>query len=184
MRIIAGVARGRGLVAPPGREVRPTLDRVREALFSILTPRVAGARFLDLYAGSGANGLEAMSRGASRVVLVDSDRRSLAAIRDNVARTGLSGDLRSVQATLPEGLEQVGGPFDIVFADPPYAYEHYEALLNALSSASLLDAEGIVCIEHDRHTLLPETCGGLHRARERRWGATAVSFYGWANLSA
>jgi len=181
MRIIAGEARGRRITVPPGDDIRPTSDRVREALFSMLSPRLQGARFLDLFAGSGANGLEAMSRGASRAVLVDNDRKSLAVIRQNVASTRLTGDIRCLQVVLPGGLTQVGGPFDIIFADPPYAFEHYDALLRALSDPSILAEEGVIYLEHARTTALPEAVGGLERTRERRYGLTVLSAYAWAS---
>ncbi len=143
----------------------------------MLSPRLPGARFLDLFAGSGANGLEAVSRGAARAVLVDNDRKSLTAIRMNVARTGLSGDIQCIQATLPEEMARVGRPFDIVFADPPYAFAQYEALLQVLSDRAILTGDGMVCIEHARKTTLPETVGAVRRIRERLYGHTALSIY-------
>lgn len=181
MRIIAGTARGRKLAVPPGKDIRPTSDRVREALFSMLTPMLPGASFLDLFAGSGANGLEAMSRGAASTVLVDNSAQSLSVARQNVAGTGLTGDIRCVHANLPADVAALGQGFDIIFADPPYAFADYEALLTSIARHHTLAEDGILLIEHARRTSLPEETAGLVRKRERRYGDTVISTYCWAS---
>ncbi len=180
LRISGGTLRGRVVAVPPG--ARPTEGRVREALFSIWGERVLDAGFLDLFAGSGAVGIEAASRGAWRVVCVEEDARAVRTLRENVAALGLAveqGRIAVRRLPLPRGLSQLveaGEPaFDLVFADPPYAFTAYERLLEAL--APLLAADGEVAIEHSARASLPELVGALTRTAERRYGETALSFY-------
>jgi len=180
MRVIAGTARGARLEAPKGMRVRPTLDRVRESLFNILTPRLPGCRFLDLFAGAGGNGIEALSRGAAAAVFADNDRRSLAAIERNLKHTGLAQHAEVVRCTLPGGLRSLASnaePFDVVFADPPYDFREYAALLEAVADAKLLNEGGVLVVEHERHAALPEETGGLKCSRHKSYGGTNLSFY-------
>jgi 16S rRNA (guanine966-N2)-methyltransferase len=153
MRVIAGSAGGRRLVAPPGRYTRPTSDRVREALFSSLAPRVPGAAVLDLFAGSGALGIEALSRSAELAVLVEQDRRAVAVIERNLRTTGL-GDAATVVRTCAERFcaNPRGGPFDMVLVDPPYdlGLPQLWALLGQLHAAGALAEGAIVVIERDK----------------------------------
>jgi 16S rRNA (guanine966-N2)-methyltransferase len=170
MRIVGGTARGRPLVAPPGDRTRPTSDRVREAVFNALWSRGAldGARAVDLFAGSGALGIEALSRGAAHVTFVDSDRAARRAIERNLATCGVA-DRATVVATPVErwlaGLA-VGMRFDLAFCDPPYTYDGWDALLAALPA-------GLVIVESDRPLPLP---AGWDLAREARYGGTWVGF--------
>jgi 16S rRNA (guanine(966)-N(2))-methyltransferase RsmD len=177
MRIIAGRARGIHLVAPKGLEIRPTLDRVRESLFSILSPRLEGARFLDLFAGTGANGIEALSRGASAATFVDEDRRALDVVRDNLTRTRLESKAQVLKARLPQDLRLVDGLYDIIFADPPYAFADYAALIEGIAGRQLLTHDGLFILEHDRRCPVPETDAPWTRVREARYGDTVLSFY-------
>jgi len=180
VRVIAGIARGTRLVAPKGLDVRPTLDRVREALFGILAPRLEGARFLDLFAGTGANGVEALSRGAAAAVFADSDDRSLEAIRRNLEATRLAARARVVLLALPKGLSTLAAreqPFDIVFADPPYDFSQYADLLGGIRAESLLAADGILVVEHATRVDLGADWGGFARGRCRAYGDTALSFF-------
>ena len=179
MRVIAGKARGIRLQAPKGQRVRPTLDRVRESLFNILGPRLPGARFLDLFAGTGANGIEALSRGAEHCAFVDDDVRSLRIIRANLETVRLAQAAEVFRYSLPSGLARVGAEpgYDIVFADPPYDFKKYDALLDGLSQHHLLQGGGIVVIEHDAQTALPDGCGPLRLDRQTRYGDTRLSFY-------
>ena len=176
VRITGGELRGRGLAVPPG--ARPTEGRVREALFSIWSGRLDGARFLDLFAGSGVVALEALSRGALAALAVDDDPRAVKALEANAARLGerLLGIRR---LALPGGLarlaEQGSGPFDLVFADPPYNFALYDELLQALPSLLAPDAE--VAVEHSSRRDLPLEAGPLTRVDVRRYGESAVSFY-------
>ena len=180
MRVIAGIAGGTRLVAPKGRDVRPTLDRVREALFNILAPRLEGARFLDLFAGTGAHGVEALSRGAATAVFADSDGRSLKAVRRNLEATRLGAQARVVRLALPKGLSTLAAreqPFDIVFADPPYDFSQYAHLLGSIRGEALLAVDGILVVEHATRVDLGADLGGFVRGRYRTYGDTALSFF-------
>lgn len=176
MRIVAGAARGRRLVVPPGDGVRPTADRVREALFSSLAPLLPGAAVLDAFAGSGALGLEARSRGAERVTLIERDRRALAALQRNVDAVGLGG----AQVVAGDALRLaaqgaiVGAPFDVVLLDPPYALE--EAVVTALLAdlvASLADG-ATVTIERATSAPPPQWPSTLVPGPSRRYGSTTL----------
>ena len=176
VRVTGGEYRGRTLAVPSGS--RPTEGRVREALFSIWADRLAGARFLDLFAGSGAVGIEAAGRGAGRVVCVDSDPRAVRAMEENLSRLGPPSrkiDVRRL--SLPGGLSRLaaGEPFDLIFADPPYAFAGHATLLAA--AAPLLAQGGEIAVEHSARGDLPETAGPLVRVDVRRYGESGVSFY-------
>lgn len=184
MRIVAGLAKGRRLQAPPGDAVRPTADRAREALFSSLQPLLVDAHVLDLYAGSGALGLEAASRGAARVVLVERDRRILEVLRANVAAVGLPGVevvAGEVAAVLSGrgGRQLPGGPFDVVLADPPYATsaDEVDAMLVALVTHLAGDAE--VVVERARRDPAPAWPDGVMVREPRRYGAAVLHRARW-----
>ncbi|MGA8041524.1 MAG: 16S rRNA (guanine(966)-N(2))-methyltransferase RsmD [Terracidiphilus sp.] len=180
MRIIAGRYRSRVLEAPAGMATRPTSDRLRETLFNVLAPRMEGCAFLDLYAGSGAVGLEAVSRGAARVVCVERAPAALKALRGNLAKLGVTEGLRVEAASVPAWLKRAQGPWDIVFLDPPYdAEDEYERALGALGGAAAgLLAEGAVVIaEHRRKQRLADAYGVLKRVRLLEQGDAALSFY-------
>ncbi len=177
MRIIAGVARGRRIESPAGVSTRPTLDRVRESLFNILAPRMPNAAFLDLFAGTGANGLEALSRGAARAVLVDNAPAALAVIRRNITLCGFAKTAQCLRLDLPAGLNRIDGPFNIVFADPPYAYAQAEALLQGLDTHHLVAPGGCIIYESARKTPPPDILCRWHLFRRAEYGDTALSFY-------
>ncbi len=184
MRIIAGSLRSRTLEAPAGPATRPTSDRLRETLFNVLAPRVEGARFLDLYAGSGAVGIEALSRGAAQVVLVERAPAALKALRGNLARLGIGAGFQvqsgSVAAWLRRARTSHAAGFDLVFLDPPYdASQEYAATLGLLGGeASALLAEGaLVIAEHRRKEPLEERYGVLVRRRLLEQGDASLSFY-------
>lgn len=175
VRITGGELRGR-LVAVPA-EVRPTGGRVREALFSIWGERVRGCRFLDLFAAGGVVGLEALSRGAREVVFVDSDPRALRALAANLRRVA-AARVAVRRGRLPAELLRMasaGERFDIVFADPPYRFAAYPALLAALGP--VLAAGGEAAVEHASREALPVAAGEVSRVDDRRYGSSAVSFY-------
>jgi 16S rRNA (guanine966-N2)-methyltransferase len=180
-RIIAGRGRGRRLRSPSGLATRPTGGRVRQTLFDILAPRVPGCRFLDAFAGSGGVGLEALSRGAARVVLVDQSRAAIQAIREN-ARTlaAEGGEVEIFQQdarTALGALEDRGRRFDIVYLDPPWTSDLYEPLLSVLGTGGLLAEGGLVVAEHFHKRALPETIGDLEQTRMVRVGDHRLSFY-------
>lgn len=186
MRVIAGLYRSRPLVAPRGLGTRPTSDRLRETLFNVLAASLPGARFADLYAGTGAVGIEALSRGAAHVFFAESARPALAALRQNLQQLGVTGgysvDDRGTAALLTRLAGQPSPqPLDLVFLDPPYeAANEYTATLSFLGSPrgpGLLAPEARVIAEHDRKAELPERFGRLARTRLLRQGDAALSFY-------
>lgn len=183
-RVIAGTARGRRLAVPPGAGTRPTSDRVREAMFSALTAALggfAGMRVLDLYAGTGALGLEALSRGAEHCLLVESDPRAARIIRANVEQVGLPGAVvltTTVERVLSQPPER---PYDLVLADPPYAVGGAElsSVLAALTGGWLV-ANAVVVIERDRRSPPPTWPAGMTADRDRQYGDTRL-WYGRAD---
>lgn len=178
MRIVAGEFRGRRLHTPRGETIRPTADRVREALFSILGPRVPNAMVLDLFAGTGALGLEALSRGAARAVFVDQSPGAIRLIRSNIDLCGAEGRSRIMRAHVAKALRQLaheGLVFSLILLDPPYGKEHVEAILPDLHR--IADAATLVVAEHHARDLLPSTCAKWVRVQERVYGDTAISFY-------
>jgi 16S rRNA (guanine966-N2)-methyltransferase len=187
MRIIAGTLGGRRIAAPPGSATRPTSDRVREALFNILGPPPSGARILDLFAGSGALALEAISRGADSAVLVDSSRAAARTARKNAASLGIADrvDIRvgeSAAALRRLEAEAVGpawrGPFTWVFLDPPYRDPALAVrALDALAAGTLLAPGAVVAVEHDRRAEPDPERGFLVKAGGRRYGDTSLSLY-------
>ena len=183
MRIIGGIHRSRVLRAPHGTTTRPTSDRVREALFGILTSAgvVENAHVVDVYAGSGALGLEALSRGARRVTLVESGRQALVAARHNVLSLGAGDDVRVLAADVAKSAGRIAreGPFDLVLADPPWALvESGEAAraLSALAAAGAYAEHAWVVLEHSGRTS-PPPLEPLVLAETRRYGDTALAFY-------
>ena len=178
MRVIAGTARGISLITPENNAVRPTLDKVREALFSILGDYVNGARFLDLFTGTGANGIEALSRGARSADFVDSTTASLSLVQQNLERTHLAERAQTLRINIPQQLSQLNGVYDIVFADPPYAWQEHTALLHALATYKLINTDSIVVIEHNPKLPLPDAIDTLLTCRRRRrYGTCMLTVY-------
>ena len=186
MRIIAGSYRSRPLKAPPGLSTRPTSDRLRETLFNVLAPRIQGAAFLDLYAGSGAVGIEALSRGAAHVTFVERAPAAVKVLRGNLERLGIGSGFRihtgSVGAFLRSAAEANPRPerYEVVFLDPPYDEEReYTATLGLLggSAAALLAPGAFVVAEHARKQTLDEQYGSLKRMRQLKQGDAVLSFY-------
>lgn len=174
MRVIAGVARGHPLAAPRDRATRPITDRVKETLFAILGERVVDATVLDLYAGSGAIGIEALSRGAMHATFVDTARPALATIRANLERTRLTAAASVIAADARRFLESPkAGPFELVFLDPPYDERDIVAPLRGV--VPRLAPGAIVAIKHFWRTEVPEVAG-LELRRQRRFGETMLTF--------
>jgi len=178
MRVIAGVAKGHPLKAPKGRGTRPTSDRVREALFNVLAARVPEARVLDGFAGTGALGIEALSRGAGSAVFVEQDGGVAEVLRDNLRRTGLE----TLARVLVQDVSRTGpltplGPFNLLFLDPPYERGWVQRMLEAVGPANLLAADGLLMIEHSRREPAPERVGELERLRQLTYGDTVISIY-------
>ena len=176
MRIVGGNLGGRVLRAPGGASTRPTSEKVREAVFNILGA-VVDARVLDLFAGSGALGLEALSRGAAHATFVDSARAAVAAIRGNLRALGIADRATVIAGDAVAAARQVPpAPWQLVFVDPPYRSDLAVRAVAALPEAHLAPGAMIV-IEHDRHNEPPDPLGSLLRTDQRRYGDTLISFY-------
>jgi len=181
MRVIAGTLKGRRLKAPTWDGLRPTSDKLRETLFNILAPRIAGARVLDGYAGTGAVGIEALSRGAVSVTFVENDRRAQTLIAENLAHCGVERGYAIIRATVARAVEQLDaaafGPyelFDIVWLDPPYD-EPPDAVIEA--AGALMAPGGLLVLEHARRRPAPGNAGRLVRVRQVTSGDSTLSFY-------
>jgi 16S rRNA (guanine966-N2)-methyltransferase len=178
VRVIAGSHKGRRLLQPKSRTIRPTSDRVKEALFSILAGDIVGRHFVDLYAGSGAIGIEALSRGAARASFVETSPASLRLLRANLERTGLSGsaEVYSCSAeTFLRRLSQHGESLDVMFADPPY--ERSVALLPSLGADAIIAPDTTVVLEHATKATIPARVGHLSLRRQYRYGDTTLSVF-------
>jgi 16S rRNA (guanine(966)-N(2))-methyltransferase RsmD len=178
VRVIAGALKGRRLRTPAWPGLRPTSDRLRETVFDILSDRVRDARVLDAYAGTGALGIEALSRGARTTTFVESDRRAAALIAENAAHCGIADRCVIIRTTLDRAVASLRGsePFDIVLLDPPYALgDEPDAIL--LSVAGLLAGDGILVLEHSRRGSPPDASGPLIRTRTVVAGDSALSWY-------
>jgi 16S rRNA (guanine966-N2)-methyltransferase len=185
MRVIAGIHRSRILKSLRGLALRPTSDRLRETLFNVLGSDVAGSRFLDLFAGTGAIGIEALSRAAAEVVFVENHPPAAALIRRNLASLGIRSGATVMALDAHRALEKLASRqksevagFNFIFLDPPYAAaKDYSRVLEFLGSANLLASGGIVVAEHRRNFDLPEAAGALLRYRVLKQGDAALSFY-------
>ena len=181
MRVIAGYYRGRNLRSPSTMQVRPTSDRLRETLFNVLAPRIEGSRFLDLCAGSGAVGIEALSRGAAHATFVDRSRKMCGLIEANLDLCGVPEDKTEVvQSEAAEFLRRAssrGAPkWDTVFFDPPYVTD-YMPVLAVFGTGTVLEEEGVLVVEHHHKTPLKEAIGEIRRWRILKQGDSTLSFY-------
>ena len=174
MRIIAGTLKGRRIEAPDWPGLRPTSDRLRETLFNILAPRIEGARVLDAYSGTGAIGIEALSRGAAHVTFVEWDRRAQTLIETNLRKCGVSDRYAIIRAGFAVAV-QAGGEFDVVVLDPPYGAEEMATAIE--SAASIVGPETLLILEHATRDPAPDTAGPLERTREVVQGDSALAFY-------
>jgi 16S rRNA (guanine(966)-N(2))-methyltransferase RsmD len=181
MRVISGKYRSRKLIAPPGLDTRPTSDRLRETLFNVVAPSVPGSVWLDLFAGTGAVGIEAFSRGAREVHFVESSARAARAIRENLASLGISTGFSLLEREASAALRLLEGRqvcCDFCFLDPPYAHTRdYEQVLSFLSMSALMKPGSLVIAEHDKRVDPGESFGRLSRLRKLRQGDAVLSFY-------
>jgi 16S rRNA (guanine966-N2)-methyltransferase len=181
MRIISGQFRGLTLRTLKGGRLRPTSEQMRETLFDVLGPSIRGARFLDAYAGSGAVGIEALSRGAREVVFIESHRPAARLIRQNLAALGIRDGVEVLACEASKGLERLeaeSAQFDYLFLDPPYdAIGEYHRALRELGRSRLIAPQGIVIAQHSRRIRLEERYAALRRTRSIRHGDTQLSFY-------
>jgi 16S rRNA (guanine(966)-N(2))-methyltransferase RsmD len=180
MRVIAGVHRGRRLIGPTGQAIRPTADRVKEALFSILGERTPGSRFLDLYAGTGAIGIEALSRGAAHVTFVEANRQALRLLQTNLDTCGLAPSAQISRCRVEQFFRRGQAmivPYDIIFCDPPY--EITADIITRMDSwdQSWLSGDGVLVVEHARTLTLPQAVGTFRHVRRYDYGDTALTVW-------
>ncbi len=176
MRVSGGIGRGQRLKVPSGSRVRPTSNKVKQALFNIIGDRLIDANFLDLFAGAGGIGIEALSRGAGEVTFVDSSRESLSIVRANIERTGFESRAHTDLSKAENFLRRPSGSYDIIFLDPPYA-EEIQPLLELIAVSGKVKKTGIVIAEHFKKQLSPEQAGSLVLYREAKYGDTVLAFY-------
>ena len=177
MRVITGKARGIQLKTPEGMQTRPTSDRVKEALFSIIQFDIPGAKVLDLFGGTGQLGIEALSRGAKSAVFVDAGEKACALIRENLKRTKLDTDGRVIRSDYMDYLKRTKEKFDIIFLDPPYAEVFLENALNIITEIDILQSNGIIIAERPLGKELVLNFEGYQRSRDYKYGNTLLTVY-------
>ena len=177
MRVITGKARGVQLKTPDGMTTRPTTDRVKEALFSIIQFDIPTARVLDLFGGTGQLGIEALSRGAKSAVFVDAGEPACRLIKENLRRTKLEADAKVVRCDYLEYLKRCRETFDIIFLDPPYAEVFLENALKCITEIDILQSGGIIVTERPLGKELPWEFNGFTRSRDYKYGKTVLTIY-------
>lgn len=180
MRIIAGSARGRNLKSPKGMSTRPTSDRVREALFNILRPEVTESQFLDLFSGSGAVAIEALSRGAEKAIMVEKDRGTAGIILDNLRLSRLQDKAEVLNMEVNRAIQVLANrqeSFNLIFIDPPYKRSFEVPTMEQIDHYELLAQNGTLVVESDKSDLPPDRVGRLVAYRRERYGDTALTFY-------
>ena len=177
MKIVSGIYGGRPLKTLEGKTTRPTSDKVRGAVFNMIGPYFEGGRVLDLYAGSGGLSIEAVSRGMSSAVLVERDRKAQAVIAENIQMTKEVSKFQLLKMEADRALEQVGGTFDLVFLDPPYAKEQIVADIEKMAERNLFSQEIMVVCETDKSVELPEEIACLGIWKEKVYGISKVTVY-------
>ena len=177
MRVITGKARGVALKTPDGMLTRPTADRVKEALFSILNFDIPGADVLDLFGGTGQLGIEALSRGARHAVFVDAREDACKLIRENLRRTELEGEGRVVRSDYLDYLNRCPDQYNIIFLDPPYGEDFLETALKRITEIDILQSDGIIVTERPLGKELPMEFDGYTRSRDYKYGKTLLALY-------
>ena len=178
MRVIAGDAKGRRIKAPTGSSIRPSSEKVRSAIFSIVeSAGVDLSRVLDLYAGTGALGIEALSRGAGWVDFVEQDPRHAAAIKANLAATGLGARAHVCREPVAKAIGSLEGEYGVVFMDPPYGDDNVGSVLRLLAASPVVGAGTVIVVEHSRHQALEPGYGDFILSKERKYGETIVSIF-------
>jgi len=186
VRIISGTARGTQLATFSGAEIRPTSDRVRGAIFSILTSRVGSfnqLKILDIFAGTGAMGLEALSRGAASVIFIDKGQQAQKLIERNCQRCKLGHTPQIINDSAPTALTKLQGQqFDVIFMDPPYNKDLIPEIIQLIEQYKLLADNGIICAEEDKKAIVPTQLGTIIQADQRQYGNTAIYLFTKATL--
>lgn len=174
VRIISGKVRGLSLISPAGEDTRPTLDRVKEAIFNIIMPYILDSEVLDLFAGSGGLGIEAISRGAKNAVFVDKNSESINCINKNINAARFCEFCQVKKADSIQYLNQCNTSFDIIFLDPPYKENLYEQVLKLILNKNILKNDGIIALEYDYCLKKPDIPDGLEIVKERKYGRVGV----------
>ena len=177
MRVITGKARGINLKTPDGMATRPTADRVKEALFSIIQYDIPSARILDLFAGTGQLGIEALSRGAVSAIFVDEREEACRLVRENLKRTKLESGAKVIRSDYMQFLKNCREKFDIILLDPPYAEVFLENSLNLITEIDILQSGGIIVTERPADKELPWEFPGYSRSRDYKYGKTLITIY-------
>ena len=177
MRVIAGTARGRKLTEMPGLASRPTTDKVKESIFNIIQWDVEGRKVLDLFAGTGQLGIEALSRGADRCVFVDAARDAARIVKENVASTGFENQARVVQGDALSFLTSCREKFGVILLDPPYASDLLLKALEKIAAIDIVTENGIIVCESDADTVLPELPAPYQKGKEYRYGKIKLTLY-------
>ncbi|MDQ0059615.1 16S rRNA (guanine(966)-N(2))-methyltransferase RsmD [Paenibacillus harenae] len=180
MRVIAGEARGRTLKAVPGMNTRPTTDKVKEAIFSMIGPYFDGGTALDLFAGTGGLGIEAWSRGTERVIFIDREKISIDIIRQNIQTAGMGGAAEIYRNDAERALKALAKrelKFDLVFLDPPYKLTTMDELMGELAANGMLEEAAVIVVEHDQAVRYPEAMERFDQIKYAKYGDTAVSIY-------
>lgn len=179
MRVITGLARGRKLKEPIGDSIRPTTDMVKEAIFNIIQFDIEGRRVLDLFAGTGQLGIEALSRGAAEAVFVDESQTAVKLVRENLKSTELEGGM-TVRATAESYLRDCG-KFDLIFLDPPYDSGHLDKVITKIQLFDILNENGIIVVESKSEAHMPELESPYEKLREYRYGKVKITTYTKSN---
>ena len=177
MRVITGKARGVQLKTPNGMETRPTIDRVKEALFSIINFDIPGARVLDLFGGTGQLGIEALSRGAASAVFVDAREEACKLIRENLKRTRLEQDAKVIRSDYLDYLSRCREQYNIIFLDPPYAEVFLENAIKRITEIDILQSDGIIVAERPQGKELPWEFEGYTRSKDYKYGKVLLTIY-------
>ncbi|MFZ5352616.1 MAG: 16S rRNA (guanine(966)-N(2))-methyltransferase RsmD [Bacillota bacterium] len=180
MRIIAGEYRGRKLESFEGMDIRPTSDRVKESLFNIIGNKVVGSCFLDLFGGTGSVGIEAYSRGAEKVVFVDSSIKSIKLLKTNLQHLKIIDEVEIYNTDYNTAVKKLGDngrSFDIIFVDPPYNKGIAQNSLHLIDAADILHKDGIIVVEHEANEVMPEATGRIVKVKEKKYGSTKLSVY-------
>ena len=177
MRVVAGTARGVSLKTPDGMKTRPTTDRVKEAMFSVLHFDLPGAKVLDLFGGTGQLGIEALSRGARSCVFVDENDKACQLIRENLKRTKFEAQAKVIRGDYLQFLRTTGEKFDIILLDPPYAEVFLENCLNLITEIDILQTDGIIVTERPVEKKLTMSFDGFSRSKDYKYGNTVVTLY-------
>ncbi|MDD6920283.1 MAG: 16S rRNA (guanine(966)-N(2))-methyltransferase RsmD [Eubacteriales bacterium] len=177
MRVITGKYRGRRLESPWNDETRPTSDKVKEALFSILQMDIDGAVFCDVFAGSGGIGIEALSRGAQECYFIEASNEACKLLSGNIKKCEIEEPYQVLKGDFRAGLNRIGKKIDILFMDPPYENDLEIEALEIIASEEIMSENGIIVVEHSNHTVLPEEIGRFSKYKSKKYGKIALSFY-------